>query len=478
MQNREECNCEDDAFTNEDSEEEAFSDESSISDTESVWELLPDVCLRHVFRFLPDGARSKASLVCHQWHDVMRSPCLWRTRFFHFSGRLSKYKPSDYCSAVGYVSSLGVYLEKLEVCVCPPRTSATALRLKEAICGLLNELVRVKAPLQSFSLFKLEMDRSSWASVHRNSVVDSLVYLLESGATKLTTVCLNGLKNDLQQGLKLLSALLQYQKNLSLHCYILSLDLRGFFSATAPVHLNPNMPQILEQLQGLTYLGLSYSCLSDELLIALQQRKGGGRWNSGRDGSILQTFSLHCRRNELHQQLVHGSSWASLASRCPELNVKLTVEQVINTEWLRRILLPGIPLREYNMTAFYSPDDNCSAKPLLCDLLPLYRHSLQYLTLDLSNCRESLDDELLDLVQVCERLVDLRIWAFLEIFTVGRLLHFRMTKTMQLNKIKLRIYSINDNLEEQEDQLEEVLSPYLELFPPELEFFAKVCPYI
>jgi len=74
---------------------------------------------------------------------------------------------------------------------------------------------------------------------------------------------------------------------------------------------------------------------------------------------------------------VHGGSWASLASRCPNLNVNLTVEQVINTEWLRRILLPGIPLREYNMTAFYSPDENWSTKPLFCDLLPLYRHSLQ-----------------------------------------------------------------------------------------------------
>ncbi|CAG5873681.1 unnamed protein product [Menidia menidia] len=468
------------ALTDEDSEEEAFSDEGSTSGSEkmSCWQSLPDVCLQHVFRFLPDGARGKASLVCRHWRSVMRSPCLWRVRFFHFSGRLSKYKPSDYCSAVGYVSSLGAYLEKLEVVVCPPRTSAVAQRLKEAICGLLNELVRVNAPLRSLSLVRLEMDRSSWASVHRNTVVDSLIYLLESGASKLNNVTLNGMRNDMQQGLKFLSALLQYQKKLSPHYYISSMDLRGFFWTTEPVHLNPSMPHILQQLQGLTSLGLSYSCVSNELLMALQQRRGRGGRNFGSDGSILQTFSLHCTRNEPHQQLVHSLSWASLASSCPDLRVKLTVEQVINTEWLARILVPGIPLREYNMTAFYSPDENWSFKPVLSDMLPLYRRSLQYLTLDLSNCRESVDDELLELVDVCEHLVDLRIWAFIDIFTVGRLLHIRLKKRVLLNKIKLRIYSMGDNLEELEDQLEEMLSSYLDHLPPELQFFASVCPFI
>lgn len=76
-------------------------------------------------------------------------------------------------------------------------------------------------------------------------------------------------------------------------------------------------------------------------------------------------------------KLVQGDSWATLASSCLGLKVKLTVDEVININCLARILLPEIPLTEYTMAAFYSHDENWSAKPVLCDMLPQYRHSLQ-----------------------------------------------------------------------------------------------------
>lgn len=134
----------------EDSEEETGEDDSDLTDEggesssekTSGWGLLPDVCMQHVFRFLNDRDRKSADLVCHHWHKVMRSPSLWRFRFFHFSGRLSKFKQSEYCSAVAYARSLGVYLERLEVLVCPPRRSLVAQRLEQAISGLFSELTR------------------------------------------------------------------------------------------------------------------------------------------------------------------------------------------------------------------------------------------------------------------------------------------------------------------------------------------------
>lgn len=77
-----------------------------------------------------------------------------------------------------------------------------------------------------------------------------------------------------------------------------SLDLRGFFSGELQVHHNSDVPRILRYLQGLTDLSLSYSCLSDELLMAFQHRQRG--W---RDVTYLQTFSLHCTLNEPHEQV-------------------------------------------------------------------------------------------------------------------------------------------------------------------------------
>ncbi|XP_042287572.1 F-box only protein 39-like [Thunnus maccoyii] len=470
----------------EDSEGETGEDDSDLSEEggegssmkkTSCWGILPDVCLRHVFSFLPDGDRMSADVVCHHWHKVMRSPSLWRFRLFQFSGRLSKFRQSEYCSSVGYARSLGVYLERLEVSVCPPRRSLIAQRLEQTISGLFSELTRVKAPLKSLTLIKLELDRTAWTLGLRNSLVNCLIHFLRK-ASKLTTISLNWMRNSMHQGLELLSALSHSQRRFPpTRCYISSLNLEGFFSGAVPVHLNSNVPCIMRHLQGLTDLSLSYSCLSDELLMALQHRHRGGRLNPRRDEITLQTFSLHCTLNEPHRQPVCGGSWATLASSSPDLKVKITVHQVINTDRLARILRPEIPLTEYTMVAFYSPDEGWTAKPVLCDMLPQYSRSLQHLSLDLSNCSEPLDVELLELVKMCERLEHLGIWAFLEVITVEKLLHIRLTQRSLLNNIRVRIYSVNDNTVEQEDQLEQILSSYLQL-PPELEFFAMIYPFV
>uniref|UniRef100_A0A3Q2UKW5 F-box protein 39 n=1 Tax=Fundulus heteroclitus TaxID=8078 RepID=A0A3Q2UKW5_FUNHE len=441
------------------------------------WEMLPDVCLLHIFKYLSDVDRSKAALVCHHWHSIMRLPCLWRCRSFYFTGRLSKFKQSEYLAAVGYVDNLGVFLESLEVTVCPPRSIVLAQRLHATLCGLLNALVRVKAPLKSLSILRLELDRSSWGQGLRNVVVDKLIYFLMRGASRLTNISLNGIRIGAEPGLDLISAIIRSQRSLSPLCGLSSLDLRGFFSVTVPNDLNLRIPHILQQLQGLTHLGLSYSCLSDELLLALNQSSSARRSGyGGGGGNVLTRLSLYCTQNEPHQQALCGYSWAALVSSCPDLEVNLTVEQVINTQQLAGILLPEIPLVAYNMTAFYSVDENWRAKPLLRNLLPCYRRSLQNLMLDLSNHNESLDDELLELIDACECLVDLRVWAFLDVQTVGRLLHIRLTKKMSLNTIRVRIYTMMENIEEQEDQLKEILSPFC--YPPELQFMAVVCPFI
>lgn len=69
--------------------EEDLSDEGHKFDSDRVssWGSLLDVCLRRAFAFLPDRDRTRADLVWCHWHHVMRSPSLWRFRFFYFSGR-------------------------------------------------------------------------------------------------------------------------------------------------------------------------------------------------------------------------------------------------------------------------------------------------------------------------------------------------------------------------------------------------------
>ncbi|XP_071754214.1 F-box only protein 39-like [Centroberyx gerrardi] len=437
------------------------------------WGSLPDVCLRHVFRWLRNRDRMSADLVCRHWHSVMCSPSLWRSRCFHLSGRLSKHRLSEHSSTMAYALSLGSYLERLEVCVCPsPRSSMVAQRLQRTITDLFDELTRAKVQLRSLSLAGLQLDRRCWTWGLKNSLVHSLTLFLRQGASRLTSVRLRRMRTSLPQGLELLSTLSLSQRHFN-PC-ISSLDLEEFFLSSLSVHLNPIMPHILHNLRSLTSLSLSYSCLSDALLLALGSK--APEWRNQWDEDTLQTFSLQCLSSEPHGQVVRGSSWASLASSCPDLKVKLKVVHVVNTDRLARILLPEIPLTEYTMTACYSSDEDWSAKPVLTEMLPQYRHSLQNLTLDLSNCNEALDEELLDLVEVCVCLERLRVWAFLEISTVDRLLQNRLNQRSRLNDIRVGIYSLNEDTDE-DDQVEELMSCYQHL-PPELNFSVIVYPFI
>ncbi|XP_033995764.1 F-box only protein 39-like [Trematomus bernacchii] len=448
---------------------EVLSDAGCSSES---WAILPVLCLTQVFKFLDEGDRRSADLVCQRWHNIMHSPSLWRSHTFHLNVRPSKYKQSEFHSSVAYVQSRGVYLERLVVLVNPPSTYSIASRLLRTIKTIFDELTRVRASLKSISLTNLELDRPCWTSGLRNSFVIFLVSFLRKQGSKLDSVCLNGMKIGMIQGLEMLSTLAQSQKRTSHRCSISTLDLKGFFSGEVPVYRNTNMPRTLSIMKGLTHLSLSYSCLSDELLKALQPRERG--W---RDFIHLKTLSLWCSLNVPHGQVICGHSWESLASRCPGLKVKIAVDQILNTNRLARILLPEIPLVDFSMTTFYSPNEEWSPRPLFYVMLPQFRLTLKFLTLHLSNCSELLDDELLKLVRRCDRLEQLRVWAFLEIRTVQRLLRIRLAQRSLLNTIRVSVYSVEEDHEEQKEQLEKLLSTYRDL-PPELDFFATVYPYV
>uniref|UniRef100_A0A667XF06 F-box domain-containing protein n=1 Tax=Myripristis murdjan TaxID=586833 RepID=A0A667XF06_9TELE len=347
--------------------------ETSEIISSQCWGSLPDVCLWHVFWWLKDRDRVNADLVCRRWHSVMRSPSLWRVRSFHFPVRPSKKRGTAYSSTMTYARYFGAYLHKLEVHVFPsPRSSAMAQHLQCTIKGLFDELIRANTRLRSLSLVGLELENRCWTCGLRSSLVNSLIHFIQKGASQLTTVKLKRMRNTLQQGLDLLSALSLAQKHLYPRDGISTLDLEEFFSGYLQVYLNHNMPRILHDIQGLTNLNLSYSCLSDALLMVL----GHSCIRRRLKFKTLKTLSLRCCFNEPHEQVVLGTSWASIASRCPDLTVKIEVMHVINTYRLARILLPEIPLIEFHMNAVYSADQDWSAKPVLSEMLPQYRYSL------------------------------------------------------------------------------------------------------
>lgn len=101
-------------------------------------------------------------------------------------------RPGSRQCPVAYARSLGVHLERLEVGVCPPCMSLAAWQLHVAFC-----VHRVQAPLQPPKLTGLELDRTSLILGLRNSLIDRLIRFLHRGSSKLASLYLNRMQNNM-----------------------------------------------------------------------------------------------------------------------------------------------------------------------------------------------------------------------------------------------------------------------------------------
>uniref|UniRef100_A0A4W5PCR8 F-box protein 39 n=1 Tax=Hucho hucho TaxID=62062 RepID=A0A4W5PCR8_9TELE len=439
------------------------------------WANLPDVCLRQVFWWLRDRDRVKAALVCRHWHHVMRSPSLWRVRNFNFSGRISRTRCSELETAVCYAKTYGAYLEDLEIRFSHPLNSLVSRRFQQTLRTFLTTLRKTGGRLRRLSVNHMELDRSTWCRSVRNSLVRSLTFYLRREGSRLGYLSLRGARLNLPQGLEVLEAVAAAQQHIHLgrRSGITHLNLEDFFSQPLVVFINPVFPQVMNRFQGLCTLTLNYSCVSDELLAALST----ACWSLGGGGS-LQTFTIRCHIHEPHIQVVWGDAWSHLAQHCPDLRVQITVERILDVNKLGRILLREIPLRLLSLTSCYFSEQDWSAKPALTNLVPCYRSCLQKLTLDLNNSHESVDEELLEVVPLCSRLVYLKVWAFLDISFLDQLLQKRLEKKTILRTIKVRIYTNKYETQEEDEQLEEVYSRYRQLINSELNYFAISYPML
>lgn len=281
------------------------------------WELLPDVCLQHVLLWLGDRDRTRASLVCRRWHRATRSPALWRSRHFRFTGRSTNRGAAcmEQERADGYMRTLGSFLEELEVLVVLPYRSRVSVvrRLQLTLKALFQGVCSSGARLRSLGVRNLQLHREAWTRSTRSNIVNSLAQFLGHASTHLQHLSLWGSRVTLTHGLKILRPLAHAQQYLGGKGGggggggILSLDLEGFFASSEPVHNHPDFPLLLGHFHRLEWLSLSYSCVSDELLQALgaSQRQGqGGKGYRCGSRSSLKCLRLKCHNEEPHSQVV------------------------------------------------------------------------------------------------------------------------------------------------------------------------------
>ncbi|XP_052659832.1 F-box only protein 39 isoform X2 [Harpia harpyja] len=389
---------------------------------QSSWAHLPDVCLRHVFHWLDDRDRSRAALVCKKWSCAMYSGSLWRRRTITFYGRPSRAHTLELQSALWYVKKFGKYLEHLEIKLSNPYNTAFTQKFQVTMKGLLSHLGKCNSRLVSLSIKYLELDRLIWKNAVRTQFIKNLATFLKRMSKQLDYLNLKGARVTLEEGCELLNSL----SCLTNKSFVSEINIEDFFSLHPPVYSSTLFHQAMSKFRSLVILSLNYNCISDELLDTLRKHSAHS----------LCTLNIKCHIHDPHGQVVWGMSWANLAKRAPKLNVNFFFERVMKHDHLARILLVEIPVTSISLRSCYFSDPDWTMRPTLTNLLPAYRHVLQKLTLELNNDHELLDDELLQLILSCKRLLFLKVWAFLSVTFMERLLQNRAERKCILTTIK------------------------------------------
>ncbi|NWX42722.1 FBX39 protein, partial [Steatornis caripensis] len=438
--------------------------EDDSESEQSSWAHLPDVCLRRVFHWLDDRDRSQAALVCKKWNWAMYSGSLWKSRTITFYGRPSRAHILEFQSAWWYVMKFGKYLEHLEIKLSNPYNTAFTQKFEVTMRGLLSHLGKCNHRLISLSMKYLELDRSIWKDMVRTRFIKNLATFLNKMSKHLDYLNLKGARVTLEDGCELLNSLTCLTNN----SFISDINIEDFFSLRLPVYSSTLFHQTMSKFHGLVILTFNYNCISDELLDVLRE-------NSAHS---LCTLNIKCHIHDPHGQVVWGMSWANLAKRAPKLNVNFFFEKVMKHDHLARILLVEIPVRSISLRCCYFSDPDWTMRPTLTNLLPAYQHILQKLTLELNNDHELLDDELLQLILSCKRLLFLKVWAFLSVTFVERLLQNRAERKCILTTIKVRIYTAGQETREEDRLLRRIYRKFKYLIDSELNYFVITYPMV
>ncbi|KAM6242152.1 F-box only protein 39 [Porphyrio hochstetteri] len=426
------------------------------------WAYLPDVCLSRVFHWLNDTDRSQAALVCKKWSCIMCSASLWRTRTITFYGRPSKACKLQLQSSLWYVKKFGVHLECLEIKLSNPCNPTFTQRFNVTMRVLFSHLAKCNSRLACLSIKHLELDRFFWKNVTRTRFVKNLAAFLKKIRKQLDYLNLKGARVTLEEGCELLNSL----SCLTNKSFISHISIEDFFRLHLPIYSSPLFHQTMSKFHSLVTLTFNYNCISDELLDILREHSAHS----------LCTLNIKCHVHDLHGQVVWGMSWANLVKRAPKLNVNFFFERVMRHDHLARILLVEIPVKSISLRSCYLHDPEWIMRATLTNLLPAYCHVLEKLTLELNNNNEFLDDELLQLILSCKKLLFLKVWAFLNVTFMERLLQNRAERKCILTTIKVRLYTGQRDTREADRLLRDIYTKFKHLIDSELNYFVIAYP--
>uniref|UniRef100_A0A8C4V9H6 F-box protein 39 n=1 Tax=Falco tinnunculus TaxID=100819 RepID=A0A8C4V9H6_FALTI len=382
---------------------------------QSAWAHLPDVCLEHVFHWLHDRDRSQAAL----------------SRAITFCGRPLRAHTLELQSALWYVKRFGKYLEHLDLKLANPYNTAFTQKFQVIMRGLLSHLGKFNSRLVSLSIKYLDLDHLIWKTVVRAQFIKNLATFLKRTSKQLDYVNFQGARVSLEEGCELLNSL----SCLTNKSFISEINIEDFFSFYLPVYSSTLFHQTMSKFHSLVTLTFNYNCISNELLVILQEHSAHS----------LCTLNINCHIHDPHGQVVWGMSWANLA------------REVMKHDHLARILLVEIPVRSISLRSCYFSDPEWTMRPTLTNLLPAYWHVLQV--------RETI------LILLCKNLLFLKVWAFLSVTFMERLLQNHAESKCILTTIKVRIYTVQPDKSEEDQMLCDIYRKFKHVIDSELNYF-------
>ncbi|XP_069730459.1 F-box only protein 39 [Phaenicophaeus curvirostris] len=429
---------------------------------QSAWAYLPDTCLRHVFHWLDDKDRVQAALVCKKWSGALHFGSLWRSRTITFHGQPLKANKLEFVKALWFIKKFSKYLEHLEVKLSNFYKTNATQNFLTIMRGLFSHLGKYNRRLEFLSIEHLGLDRPIWKSRGRAQFIKTLALFLKKKRKHLKYLNLKGARVSLEDGCELLNCLSWLTNKSS----ISEMNIEDFFHTHLHVHSSTLFHQTMSKFHNLVTLTVNYNCVSDELLDILREKSAHS----------LCTLNIKCHSNDPHQQVVSGTSWANLVKRAPKLSMNFSFDKILKHDHLARILKAVMPLKSIILQGGYFSDPAWIMIPTITDLLPAYRHTLQRLTLELNNSEERLDNELLQFILSCRRLLFLKVWAFLSVTFVEKLLQNRARRDCILTTIHVRIYTNKQETSEEDQLLRDIYRKFKNLIDSELDYFALTCP--
>ncbi|RZF37023.1 hypothetical protein LSTR_LSTR004711 [Laodelphax striatellus] len=385
------------------------------------WDQLPILVLTKVLNYLQLMDRLVAGKVCQSWLKALDSPSLWRTVSIHFDRDVFVLNEL----LIEIANRYGHYTTKLELDWSNPQIHYIFQR--DLGVSFISTLNQNKVQIEELTLKEFGF-HYRWTFRHRMNVVLNQFLRCQNNLRLFRMINEHVRPNDV---LRLVNVIAQ-----SCGHVLRKVDLGNALKKVQPVHSIPRLIESISCMSVLTDLSINYNVLSDAVLQTMASATNG-----------LINFNIIVSDTMSWNDPLSEKAWQQLKNSCPNLQVFLKIENFCHFEELVPILTPNIPLRRFHLYSGRNWDQRIirDLRSSISLLINHYSSTLVDLIINVKNNREMLDDLILELIDKCVKLEDLKFNGILRDFEIIREIfeYFKAKNVTKFKTFNLNPRSIN-----------------------------------